>query len=174
MHGRLRGCIASFNTMENAFEPALFPGVDKYHADPIVMVWSGKGEGRSMKRLTKGKPTLKTLLPFAKKHSPALKTHWDTVKAALDDDNKRIADEKAGAFDGVDAAKTIIGEVMPGCAGAHLVYLLPKASEGNLAIDFDAEPYVGGDDLIRGGKVLRPLGSCKSELVFKHEAGLEP
>ena len=81
-----------------------------------------------------------------------------------------VADEKAGAFDGVDAAKTIIGEVMPGCAGAHLVYLLPKASEGNLAIDFDAEPYVGGDDLIRAGKVLRPLGSCKSELVFKQEA----
>ena len=77
--------IATFNTMSNAFEPALFPGVDKYHADPIVRVWSGKGEGRSMKRLTKGKPTLKTLLPFAKKHSPALKTHWDTVKAALDD-----------------------------------------------------------------------------------------
>ena len=87
--------IATFNTMSNAFEPALFPGVDKYHADPIVMVWSGKGEGRSMKRLIKGKPTLKTLLPFAKKHSPALKSHWDTVKAALDDDNKRIADEKA-------------------------------------------------------------------------------
>jgi FKBP-type peptidyl-prolyl cis-trans isomerase len=144
--------IASFNTMENAFEPALFPGVDKYHADPIVMVWSGKGEGRSMKRLTKGKPTLKTLLPFAKKHSPALKLHWDTVKAALDDDNKRIADEKAKA-----KAK----------AAAELVELKEKAEAAKIErLCCDGDDGITKKVLVAGSGEMRPKRGARVKAHF--------
>ena len=79
------------------------------------------------------------------------------------------AKEKAGAYKALAPAKAVVGEVMPGCAGAHLVYLLPKSAEAHLQIDFDAEPYVGGEDLIKNRKVFRPYGSSKSALVFRKD-----
>ena len=86
--------VAMMDTMNNFFDPATFGGtVEKYHADPVLMVWSGKGSERSMRKF-KGKPNLKLLLPFFKKHSALLRDQWPAVKAALDADNAKLSAEK--------------------------------------------------------------------------------
>ena len=87
--------VATMDTMSNFFDPATFGGtVEKYHAEPVLMVWSGKGEERSMRKF-KGKANLKTLLPFLKKHSTSLREHWPAVKRVLDADNAKLSAEKA-------------------------------------------------------------------------------
>lgn len=83
------------DTMSNFFDPATFGGtVEKYHAEPVLMVWSGKGVERSMRKF-KGKARVKTLLPFLKKHSTSLREHWPAVKLVLDADNAKLSAEKA-------------------------------------------------------------------------------
>jgi FKBP-type peptidyl-prolyl cis-trans isomerase len=87
--------VATMDTMSNFFDPATFGGtVEKYHAEPVLVVWSGKGEERSMRKF-KGKANLKTLLPFLKKHSTSLREHWPAVKRVLDADNAKLSAEKA-------------------------------------------------------------------------------
>lgn len=87
--------VAMMDTMSNFFDSATFGGsVEKYHADPVLMVWSGQGMERSMRKF-KGKANLKLLLPFLKKHSTSLREHWPEVKAVLDADNAKLSAEKA-------------------------------------------------------------------------------
>lgn len=89
--------VAMMETMANAFDAVDLPGVDKYHSEPTLVIWSGAGEMRAMRRF-KGKPTLKLLLPFVKKHSAAVRNNWPKVKALLDADNARTtADKEAEA-----------------------------------------------------------------------------
>ena len=80
--------VAMMETMSNSFEPDDLPGVDKYHSEAALVIWSGAGEGRAMRRF-KGKPTLKLLLPFLKKHSASVRNNWPRVKELLDADNAR-------------------------------------------------------------------------------------
>lgn len=88
--------VAMMETMANAFDAADLPGVDKYHSEPALVLWAGGGEGRAM-RTFKGKPSLKGLLPFVKKHSAPVREVWADVKALLDADNARAAADKEAA-----------------------------------------------------------------------------
>lgn len=84
----------------------------------------------------------------------------------------RVARERAGAFEYQRVAKTIIGEVQPGCAGVHTVHLLPRDTADALDLDFEKPPFVGGDDLIKRGDVLRPFNATTARLEAAREAPL--
>lgn len=78
--------------------------------------------------------------------------------------------EREGDFTYLRVAKTLIGEVQPGCAGAHAVHVLARDSLCHLDLDFDAPPYVGGEDLVKRGDVLRPWGATTAALKWHREA----
>lgn len=105
--------VATMETMSNFFDPATFGGtVEKYHAEPVLMVWSGKGVERSMRKF-KGKANLKTLLPFLKKHSTSLREHWPAVKVVLDADNAKLSAEKAAVAAKVTQFKVTVEAAAP-------------------------------------------------------------
>ena len=74
--------------MDNGFDAAAYPNIDKFHQEPVLMLLSGAGGARKTHRFPTGKaPSLKHLLGFFKKHSAALRERWAEVKELLDAQN---------------------------------------------------------------------------------------
>jgi len=78
------------------------------------------------------------------------------------------ARERAGKLADLETTKTLVGEVQPGCAGVHLVHLLPEGAVENLALDFGGDPDLEAQ--IKAGDILRPYGSLSSALVLKRDS----
>ena len=88
--------VAKMDAMENAFEPHVLPGVEKYAQDAQLMLLHTTAKGRTLTQF-KASPSLKALLTFLKKHSVAVRTRWPEVKAALDQVNADSAAKKVVA-----------------------------------------------------------------------------
>lgn len=77
------------------------------------------------------------------------------------------ARERRGKLADLETTRTLVGEIQPGCAGAHLVHLLRAECVENLSLDFEGDPDL--ETRIRKGAILRPYGATSSSLVYKRE-----
>eukprot|EP00966_Prymnesium_polylepis_P118444 2738823-Prymnesium_polylepis.1 len=89
--------VATMDMLANAFEPHVLPGVAKYATDAqLLLLHATAAGGRKLAKFN-GPPSMKALLPWLKKHSAAVRTSWDEVKASLSRVNAAAAAKKAVA-----------------------------------------------------------------------------
>jgi len=86
--------VASFDTMTNAFDTSKFSFVDRFVSEPVFVLLLATAEAWPAHRIYSGKPNLRLLLAFLKKHSTSVRTAWAPIKAAVDADNARIVAQR--------------------------------------------------------------------------------
>ena len=86
--------VATLDTTQNSFPASDFPTIDKFPAEPSVVMVSGRS---NLRRVTpyEGSARLQHVLAFAKKTSGVVRQGWALVKQEIKHSNAKLHAQRA-------------------------------------------------------------------------------